>query len=71
MSDWDFLYEMEEQGYNEDEIQEAMSSGVAPWELDWIEKQERQAEWKELKSLRDTGTISLEEFKKLKAEMFR
>ncbi len=41
MSDWDFLYEMKGLGYSEDDIQEAMSSGAAPWEWDWIEKQER------------------------------
>lgn len=41
MSDWDFLYEMKDLGYSEDEIQEAMSSGAAPWEWDWIEKQDQ------------------------------
>ena len=70
MGDWDFLHEMKEQGYNEEAIQDAMSSGAAPWEWDQIEKQERKAEWEELKSLRDTGAISREEFKKRKAEIF-
>ncbi len=48
-----------------------MSSGAAPWEWDAIEKQERKTEWEKLKSLRDTGAISPEEFKKRKGEMFR
>jgi hypothetical protein len=69
MSDWDFLYEMKDQGYNEAEIQDAMTSGAAPWEWAYIEKQEREAELEKLKSLRDAGTISHEEFKKRKADM--
>jgi hypothetical protein len=36
MSDWDFLYEMEDLGYSEAEIQEAMFSGAAPWEWECI-----------------------------------
>ena len=56
---------------SEAEIQDAMASGAAPWEWAYIEKQERKAEWEKLKSLRDAGTISREEFKKQKAEMFR
>lgn len=71
MSDWDFLYEMKDRGYSENDIQEAMSSGAAPWEWDYIKKQEIKAEWENLKSLRNTGTISREEFKKRKSEMFR
>ncbi|MDG4597184.1 MAG: SHOCT domain-containing protein [Candidatus Contendobacter sp.] len=71
MSDWDFLYEMKDRGCSEAEIQDAMASGVAPWEWAYIEKQERKAEWEKLKSLRDAGTISREEFKKRKAKMFR
>jgi len=30
MSDWDFLYEMKDRGYGEADIQDAMSSSVAP-----------------------------------------
>lgn len=41
MSDWDFLYEMNARGYSKDAIQDAMASGAAPWEWDWIEEQER------------------------------
>jgi multidrug resistance efflux pump len=70
MGDWEFLYEMKDQGYSEEAIEEAMSSGAAPWEWDQIEKQERKNEWEKLKALRDTGAISREEFKKRKAEIF-
>lgn len=36
MSDWDFLYEMNERGYSHEEIAEAAASGAAPWEWDCI-----------------------------------
>ena len=32
MSDWDFLYEMNEPGYSPEEIADAAGSGAAPWE---------------------------------------
>ncbi len=32
MSDWDFLYEMNDRGYSADEISDAASCGYAPWE---------------------------------------
>ena len=71
MGDWDFLHEMIDRGYSQDAIDDAMSSGAAPWEWEFIEKQERKAEWEQLKSLRDSGAISREEFKQRKTEMFR
>ena len=71
MGDWEFLYDMEDQGYSEDDIQDAMTSGATPEEWAEIGKQEMKAEWEKLKSLRDTETISSEEFKKRKAELFR
>ena len=71
MSDWDFLHEMRDRGYSQEEIMDAMASGAAPWEWEGIAKQEINAEWEKLKSLRDTGKISREEFKKRKAELFR
>lgn len=42
MSDWDFLYEMNERGYSPEEIADAAGSGAAPWEWDamrieWID----------------------------------
>jgi len=44
MSDWDFLYEMNERGYSPQEVADAAGSGVAPWEWeyisrDWIDSQ--------------------------------
>lgn len=44
MSDWDFLYEMNERGYSPEEIADAAGSGVAPWEwedisIEWIDSQ--------------------------------
>ena len=44
MSDWEFLYEMNEQGYSPEEIADAAAAGLAPWEFeclseDWIESQ--------------------------------
>jgi hypothetical protein len=62
---------MKDQGYSEDDIQDAMTSGASPEQWAEIEKRERKAEWENLKSLRDTEKISSEEFKKRKAEMFR
>ena len=70
MSDWDFLYEMNERGYSPEEIVDAAGSGAAPWEWEHIEKQEMKAEWEQLKALRSTGQISREEFKKRKAQIF-
>lgn len=37
MSDWDFLYEMNEQGYSAEEIANAAACGVAPWEWKYID----------------------------------
>jgi hypothetical protein len=62
---------MRDRGYSQDAIDDAMSSGAAPWEWEFIEKQEGKAEWEQLKSLRDSEAISREEFKKRKTEMFR
>jgi len=44
MSDWEFLYEMNERGYSPEEIADAAGSGAAPWEWEYIEKQEMKAE---------------------------
>jgi hypothetical protein len=71
MGDWEFLYDMKNEGYSDEDIMEAQASGASPEQWAEIEKQERKAEWEKLKSLRDTKTISSEEFKKRKAEMFR
>jgi len=37
MSDWDFLYEMNERGYSAQEIADAAGSGAAPWEWEYID----------------------------------
>lgn len=39
MSDWDFLYEMNERGYNAQEIADAAGSGAAPWEWEYIDRE--------------------------------
>jgi len=70
MSDWDFLHEMKDEGYSSEEITDAAASGASPWDWAHIEKQEIKAEWEQLKSLRDTGKISPEEFKKRKRNLF-
>ena len=45
MSDWDFLYEMNERGYSPEEIADAAGCGVAPWEWEYISN-----EWIDLSS---------------------
>ena len=70
MSDWDFLHEMRNQGYSSEAILDAAFSGAAPWEWDYIAKQETNAEWESLKSLRNSGDISRAEFLKRKAKIF-
>jgi hypothetical protein len=44
MSDWEFLYEMNQRGYSPEEIADAAGSGAAPWEWEaisseWIDSQ--------------------------------
>lgn len=46
MGDWDFLYDMNEQGYSSEEIADAAGSGAAPSEWDHIVKQEIKAKQK-------------------------
>ena len=70
MSDWDFLHEMHNRGYSPEEIADAAGSGAAPWQWDYIAKQETNAEWESLKSLRHSGGISRAEFLKRKAKIF-
>ena len=70
MSEWEFLYEMNALGYSPEEIADAAGSGAAPWEWEYIEKQEMKSKWEQLKALRDSGQISREEFKKRKTQIF-
>jgi hypothetical protein len=65
MSEWDFLW-----GLSGQELEDAMSSGGTADDWAYIEAQERKAEWEKLKSLRDCGQISKEEFKKRKIALF-
>ena len=39
MSDWDFLYEMNDRGYSAEEIADAAGSGAAPWEWEYIDRE--------------------------------
>lgn len=39
MSDWDFLYEMNERGYSAQEIADAAGTGAAPWEWEYIDRE--------------------------------
>jgi hypothetical protein len=39
VSDWDFLYEMNERGYSPEEIADAAGSGAAPWEWEYISRE--------------------------------
>lgn len=57
MSDWDFLYEMNERGYSAEEIADAAGSGAAPWEWDYIDR-----EWidSQLESGPDGESLSVE-----------
>ncbi len=71
MSDWDFLYEMNQQGYSPEAIYDAACSGAAPWEWEYLARQEIKANWEQLKSLRDSGQISRKEFKRRKIQIFK
>jgi hypothetical protein len=39
MGDWDFLYEMHDQGYSAQDIADAAGSGAAPWEWEYISRE--------------------------------
>lgn len=60
MSDWDFLYEMNERGYSPEEIADAAGSGAAPWEWEDINK-----EWvdDQLKHAPEEDAYSVKPFK--------
>ena len=49
MGDWDFLHDMKNEGYSDDDILEAQASGASPEQWDEIERRERKAEWEKLK----------------------
>ena len=60
MSDWEFLYEMNERGYTPDAIADAAAAGFAPWESDYIS-----VEWidPQLSDLPEDETHSIEPFR--------
>lgn len=69
MSEWDFLWGLEGQ-----ELKDAMASGGTDADWDYIEeseKKKRKADWEKLKTLRDNGEISKEEFKNRKIDIFK
>lgn len=57
MDDWEFLYDMKNEGYSDEDILEAQASGASPEQWAHIAKQERNAEWENLKSLMDSSNI--------------
>ncbi|MCM3006874.1 SHOCT domain-containing protein [Priestia koreensis] len=68
MSEWDFLW-----GLSGEDLENAISSGGTDDDWAYVEEQERKKrkmEWENLKSLRDKGIISREEFKKRKTYLF-
>jgi hypothetical protein len=69
MSDWEFLW-----GLKGKELEDSMSSGGDKSDHEFVatelKRQERKAEWDNLKQLRDTGIITKEEFKSRKRELF-
>ena len=71
MSDWDFLHEMHDRGYSAQDIADAAGSGAAPWEWDYIAKQETQTELENLQRMRSFREITREEFLKRKAQILR
>lgn len=71
MSDWDFLHEMHDRGYSAQDIADAAGSGAAPWEWDYIAKQETQTELENLQRMRSFKEITREEFLKRKAQILR
>lgn len=69
MSEWDFLW-----GLSGQELEDAMSSGGTAADWAYVEEQERKKEkrkeeWEKIKTLRDSGEISKEEFKKRKTKL--
>jgi hypothetical protein len=63
MSDWDFLHEMQEQGYRADEISAAMGSGIAPWDTYYISNEWIDAELEHEPKDKDLSNTSHTPFK--------
>ncbi|WP_019658405.1 hypothetical protein [Variovorax atrisoli] len=39
MSDWEFLYEMNQRGYSAEDVADAVACGVTPWEWKYVDKE--------------------------------
>ncbi len=65
MSEWDFLWGLEGQA-----LEDAMSSGATHEEWNEIEHKKTINEWNNLKKLRDSNTITNEEFQRRKKLLF-
>lgn len=68
MSEWDFLW-----GLSGQELEDAIASGGTTDDWAYVEEQGRnelKVEWENLKSLRNGGQISKEEFTKRKTALF-
>lgn len=59
MGDWDFLHEMNDEGYSENDIEEAMSSGASPKQWDMIQhKNNKRTKSVKIKSKSEKGSSS-------------
>ena len=69
MSEWDFLW-----GLKGKELEDAISSGMDQADRDYISDEQQRLtskiEWEKLKLLRDSGAITMEDFKNRKREIF-
>ena len=67
MSEWDFLW-----GLKGEELEDAIASGMSQSERDSLNEHRIavKAEWESLKLLRDSGSITMEEFRKRKKLLF-
>jgi len=69
MSEWDFLW-----GLKGKELEDAMSSGMDQFDCDYISDEQQRltckTEWEKLKLLRDSGAITMEDFKNRKRKLF-
>ena len=70
MGDWEFLYDMKNEGYSDEAIMEAQGLVFPLMNGLRSERKSKKTEWEKLKSLRDSGAITKEEFKERKAEIF-
>ena len=69
MSEWDFLW-----GLKGKELEDAMSTGMDEFDREFVDNElqriARKEEWEKLKLLRDSGAITMEDFRNRKREIF-